>query len=325
MPNKKSAKPKVNLADAIYHDEDKAREHLEALLWGSAGATCPRCGQFGDRITKLMGASTRPGVYKCKDCRKPFSVTVGTVMERSHIPLTKWVQASQLMNSSKKGMSAKQLERMLGTNYETAWFLAHRLREAMAVKKPGPLGGAGKIVEADTTYIGGKEKNKHKNKRTKGNIGGAGKMIVHTLVERDGSARSHHITNVNGATLRPILFSHVSRKSALMTDTAGGYMALGKEFARHEMVNHEADEYVRGDAFTNTVEGYFATLKRGVYGTFHAISEQHLSRYLVEFDYKYNTRHMTDVERANAALVGAKGKRLTYHQTNKASHQTAES
>jgi transposase-like protein len=242
-------------------------------------------------------------------------------MERSHIPLTKWVQASQLMNSSKKGMSAKQLERMLGTNYETAWFLAHRLREAMAPKKgvrQSPLGGEGKFVEADTTYVGGKEKNKHRNKRDGKKIGGVGKQIVHTLVERDGSARSHHITNVNGATLRPILMQHVSRKSSLMTDTAGGYMALGKEFARHEMVDHGAGEYVRDDAHSNTVEGFFSILKRGVYGTFHAISEQHLGRYLSEFDFKYNTRHLTDVERANAALKGSMGKRLTYHQTNEA-------
>ena len=304
-------KSRLDLRNPIYHDDDNAREHLEALLWPD-GPVCPRCGVMEDRITKLQGKSTRPGVYKCKDCRKPFSVTVGTVMERSHIPLSKWVLAAQIMASSKKGFSALQLQRMIATNYETAWFLFHRLRECTVGSNPGPLGGEGKIVEADTTYIGGKEKNKHIGKRKAENIGGAGKKIVHTLVERGGRARSHHIANVTGKTLRPILTQNVSRKSSLMTDTAGGYMALGREFARHEMVDHGADEYVRGDVYTNTVEGTFALLKRGIYGNFHNISEAHLHRYLNEFDFRYSHRKISDAERAEALLKGAKGKRLLY-------------
>lgn len=184
---------KLDLRNAIFHDDDKAREHLETLLWPQ-GPVCPRCGVMGNRITKLQGNSTRPGVYKCKDCRKPFSVTIGTVMERSHIPLSKWVLAAQLMASSKKSMSANQLHRMLGTNYETAWFLFHRLREAANdLGGAGPLGGANKVVEADETYIGGKEANKHKSKRAHAGRGPVGKQAVFSLVERDGYVRSRHV------------------------------------------------------------------------------------------------------------------------------------
>ena len=313
---------KTNLKDPIYHDEDAARAHLETLLWPH-GPECPRCGVTEDRITKLQGGSTRPGVYKCKDCRKPFTVTVGTVMERSKVPLSKWVLAAHFMASSKKGMSALQLQRMMGTNYETAWFLFHRLREAAKVMGGGHLGGEGKVIEADTTFVGGREKNKHVGKRNPKNIGGAGKLIVHTLVERNGRARSHHIANVTGKTLAPLIFKNVDRKSALMTDTMGGYLHIGKEFARHEMVDHGRDEYVRGDAYSNTVEGYFSILKRGVYGTFHHISEAHLHRYLAEFDFRYSTRAalgISDVERAEELLRGAKGKRLMYRQPDGAQH-----
>lgn len=209
------AKPITNLNDPIYHDDDAARAHLESLLWPD-GPVCPRCGVMGDRITKLMGKSTRPGVYKCKDCRKPFSVTVGTVMERSKIPLHKWVLAAHLMMSSKKGMSAHQLHRLLGTNYETAWFLFHRLREAASDPTPGPLGGENKVVEADETYIGGKAKNKTYGEPPK-------KHAVFALVERDGERRSFHVANVNAKTLRPILVKNASRKSYLMTDEAAVY------------------------------------------------------------------------------------------------------
>jgi transposase-like protein len=224
------------------------------------------------------------------------------------------------MASSKKGMSAHQLHRMLDVTYKTAWFMAHRIREAMGPgsAKPGPMGGEGKIVEADTTYIGDKEKNKHVGKRNAKNIGGAGKQIVHTLVERGGRARSHHVANVSGKTLRPILFKNVDRKSALMTDTAGGYFEAGREFARHEMVDHGKDEYVRGDAHSNTAEDYFSVLKRGVNGTFHHISEAHLHRYLAEFDFRYNHRAalgVSDAERTNKIAEGIEGKRLTYRRT----------
>jgi ISXO2-like transposase domain len=230
------------------------------------------------------------------------------------------------MAASKKGINAHQLWRMLGFgSYRTAWFMAHRIREGMAplFKLEGPLGGPGKIVEADTTFIGGKESNKHRSKRDSKKIGGLGKQIVHTLVERKGKARSNHIANISGKTLRPIVVEQVSRKSSLMTDTAGGYMAVGKEFERHEMVDHGAGEYVRGDAHSNTVEGYFSILKRGVYGVYHHISEAHLKRYLAEFDFRYNERSalgVTDAERARKAVAGIAGKRLLYQETNGSDH-----
>jgi len=307
--------PNLDLRNPIFHDDDAAREHLEKVLWPE-GPHCPRCGVMGDRITKLQGKSTRPGVYKCKDCRKPFSVTVGTVMERSHIPLSKWVMAAQLMASSKKSMSAHQLHRMLGTTYETAWFLFHRLREAANdIEGSGPLGGENKVVEADESYIGGKARNKAFGDPPK-------KMAVFTLVERDGLARSRHVANVTAETLREAIVTQASRKSYLMTDEAHVYTKLGKEFRGHGTVNHSADEYVRTGGFhhTNTVEGFFSLLKRAVYGQFHHVSEAHLHRYLSEADFKYNHRSITDGERPDALLRGAKGKRLLYHQADEAGH-----
>jgi transposase-like protein len=311
---------KTNLADPIYHDDDAARAHLESLLWPQ-GAVCPRCGVMGDRITKLQGKSTRPGVYKCKDCRKPFSVTVGTVMERSHVPLHKWVLAAHFMASSKKGMSALQLQRLLGTNYETAWFLFHRLRECPKGER-GPMGGEGKVVEADETYVGGKEKNKHANKRLGRSLARDTKKAVVTLVERDGSARSFHVANVTAKTIRTVLVTNASRKSHLMTDGSNVYLGVGSEYAAHGSTDHASGEYVRDDGFThsNTAESYFAILKRGVYGSFHSISEAHMHRYLVEFDYRYSTRKWSDVERAEELLRGAKGKRLMYRQPEGATY-----
>jgi transposase-like protein len=303
---------KVNLSDPMFHDDNAAREHLESVLWPD-GAVCPRCGIGGNRITKLQGKSTRPGVFKCKDCRKPFSVTVGTVMERSHIPLHKWVLAAQLMASSKKSMSAHQLHRMLGTNYETAWFLFHRLREAgNDIGGSGPLGGANKVVEADESYVGGKARNKAFGPPPK-------KMAVFTLVEREGRARSRHIADVTSKTLRTAIVTQASRKSYLMTDEAAVYERIGREFAGHGTVNHSADEYVRTGGFhhTNTVESFFSLLKRAVYGQFHHVSEAHLHRYLAEADFKHNHRAalgINDAERAAALLRGAKGKRLLYRQ-----------
>ena len=300
---------KVDLTKPIYHDNDAAREHLETLLWPD-GPVCPRCGARDDRVTKLKGKSTRPGVHKCKDCRKPFTVTVNTVMERSKVPLCKWVLASQLMASSKKGMSAKQLECMLGCTYETAWFLFHRLRECAIDTNPGPLGGENKVVEADETYVGGKAKNAHKGKPV------PKKHAVFTLVERDGKARSFHVTKVNAKTLRPILVKNADRKSFLMTDDHSVYPAVGNEFAGHGSVNHSADEYVRGTFYyTNTVESYFALLKRGMMGSFHSVSEAHLFRYLAEFDFRHNHRDLDDGDKADKLLEGAKGKRLMYNQS----------
>jgi hypothetical protein len=249
-----------------------------------------------------------------------------TLYEGSHIPLHKWLLATHLIAASKKGTSAHQLWRMLGFgSYRTAWFIAHRIREGMAPLKKfeGPLGGPGKIVEADTTYIGGKESNKHRSKRDSKKIGGMGKQIIHTVVERNGKARSDHIANISGKTLRPIVVQQVSRKSTLMTDTAGGYMGVGKEFERHEMVDHSAGEYVRGDAHSNTVEGYFSVLKRGIVGTYHHVSEALLKHYLAEFDFRYNERMalgVNDAERASKAVVGIAGKRLLYQDTNGSGH-----
>lgn len=221
---------KVDLTNPIFHDDNKAREHLETLLWPDC-PVCPRRGVMEDRITKLKGKSTHPGVYKYKDCRKPFTVTVGTVMERSKIPLSKWVLAAQLMASSKRGMSAKQLERMMGCTYETGWFLSHRLRECAIDPKRGAVGGSNKVVEADETYIGGKARNAHKGKPV------PKKMPVFSLVERDGEVRSFHVTNVNSENLRPILVKHVDRKSYIMTDDSTVYPKIGDEYAGHGTVN----------------------------------------------------------------------------------------
>jgi transposase-like protein len=243
------------------------------------------------------------------------------VFERSHIPLNKWLMAAFLLCASKKGMSAHQMHRMLGVTYKSAWFMCHRLREAMAPLTAGPFGGEGTVVEADLTYVGGKEHNKHSDKRV--GRSNKGKQIVHTLVECGGRARSDHIARVNGKTIRAVLTKQVDRKSALMTDEGGEYKPVGKEFARHESVNHSIEEYVRGHAHSNTVESYFATFKRGVTGTYHSISEAHLKRYLAEFDFRYNERMalgVSDAARAEKAVKGVAGKRLTYHQPNKAAN-----
>jgi transposase-like protein len=310
------------ISDPVFQNEDKARAFLETQRWPD-GPVCPFCGQLETVAALPSEGSLGKGWYHCRDCRQKFTVRVGTLYERSHIPLHKWLLATHLLCASKKGMSAHQLGRMLGITYKSAWFMAHRIREGMAPAKASPLGGEGKTVEADTTYIGGKEKNKHLGKRSVKNIGGAGKQIVHTLVERGGRARSNHIANISGKTLRPVVMKQVSRKSTLMTDTAGGYFDLGKEFVRHEMVNHEANEYVRGDAHSNTVESYFATLKRGIVGTYHNISEAHLKRYLAEFDFRYNERTalgVDDSERMEKALKGIEGKRLTYRRIDQAAN-----
>lgn len=306
----------ADLQNPIFHHDDKAREALEAIRWPN-GVVCPHCGNLDqDKIAQGKGKVHRAGLYYCAACNGQFTVTVGTVMERSKIPISKWLLAMHLMGASKKGMSALQLQRMLGVTYKSAWFLCHRIREAMAAKAGGPLGGAGKTVEADETYIGGKEKNKHVGKRKKGNIGGQGKVAVFALVERDGQSRSFRIASITGETLRPVLALHVDRESSLMTDQGGQYFHAGKEFARHEAVNHSADEYVRGDAHTNTAECRFSLMKRAVFGTHHSVSEAHLSRYLAEWDFKWNTRKVKDGERAALIAKGIGGKRLTYRPTH---------
>jgi transposase-like protein len=304
------------LQNPAFQDDEKARETLEAIRWPD-GPYCPHCGNSDqDKIAKGEGKAHRPGLYYCAECNGQFTVTVGTVMERSKIPLSKWLFAMHLVGASKKGISALQLQRMLGVTYKTAWFLCHRIREAMAPKTRGTLGGKGKIVEADESHFGGKEKNKHVGKRNRHNIGGKGKQAVFALVERDGMSHSFHIANVTGKTLRPLIVENVSRQSSLMTDEGGQYYHVGKEFARHETVNHSADEYVRADAHSNTAECRFSLMKRAVYGTHHSISEAHLPRYLNEWDFKWNTRKATDGERAALIAKGIEGKRLTYRPTH---------
>lgn len=306
------------LSSAHFQNEEAAFAYVEARLWPE-GPVCPFCGATEEHIGELKGKTTRLGLRKCYACSKPFTVRIGTIFEGSHLPLHLWLQVIHLMCASKKGVSTRQIQRMLECSMKTAWFLTHRIREAMKDGSVGPLGGEGKVLEADTTYIGGKEKNKHVGKRNSRNIGGMGKQIVHSIVERDGRVRSHHIPRVNGETLRPILEAHVDKASAFMTDTAGGYLHIGREFARHEMVDHGKDEYVRGDAHSNTVEGYFSILKRGLTGVYHSVSEVHLHRYLAEFDFRHSNRAklgIDDVSRADLALLGVKGKRLTYRTIN---------
>ena len=309
----------TDLTNPIFNDEEAARRHFEALRWPD-GPICPHCGLI-DNATELKGKSTRPGVYKCKGCEKPFTAMIGTVYERSHIPLHKWLLATHLLCASKKGISAHQLWRMLGFgSYRTAWFMAHRIREGMNDEFPkGLLGGANKVVEIDETYVGGKEANKHKSKRRMdGARGPVGKAPILSLVERDGSVRSFHVPNVTAQTLRPIIVSHVNKASYVMTDEATVYPAIGREFSGHGSVNHSAEEYVRAAFWhTNTVENYFSILKRGIVGVYHHVSEAHLHRYAAEFDFRYNRREalgINDTDRANAAIKGIAGKRLTYRQ-----------
>ncbi len=298
-----------NLSAPHFHDDDKAREYLEALRWPN-GPVCPHCGSVGSHYA-LKGKSHRPGLWKCHDCREQFSVTVGTVFERSKIPLSKWLQAVYLLCSSKKGFSSKQLERTLDVTYKTAWFMTHRIREAMTTNPTGLLGGSGGAVEVDETYWGNVGK-KADNAR-----GYAHKMKVVSLVERDGDKRSFHVANVTANTVRPILKSQLSEKARLMTDEASVYTKIGREFAEHGVVNHKSGEYSRGDVSTNTVESSFAILKRGLYGTFHHVSEKHLQRYANEFDFRWNYREKAgfcDIARTNEALKGIAGKRLTYRR-----------
>jgi transposase-like protein len=314
-----------DLTDKTFTDETAARAHFEKMRWPD-GPICPHCGTI-DEATELRGESTRAGLYKCRACQKPFTATMGTLYEKSHIPLHKWLLATHLMTASKKGISAHQLWRMLGFgSYRTAWFMAHRIREGMRELFPeetGPLGGEGKTVEIDETFVGGLEKNKHRNKRKHAGTGGAGKEAVFSLIERKGRVRSHHVTEVSAKTLRPILQAHVDAATFIMTDEGGAAKKIGSEFEHHGSVNHGIGEYVRSDIHINTAEGYFSVFKRGIYGTIHHISQQHLKRYLAEFDFRYNERvalGINDNMRAAKALKGIVGKRLTYDQPNKAAH-----
>jgi transposase-like protein len=299
----------LSLTDPIFNNEEAARAHFEALRWPD-GPVCPHCGGV-DAATELRGKSTRPGLYKCKQCQKPFTATIGTLYERSHIPIHKWLLATHLLCSSKKGMSAHQLWRMLGFgSYRTAWFMAMRIREGMREAHFGSLGGEGKFVEADETFTGGKAKNRAYKAPPP-------KEAVMALVERGGKVRSYHVPEVTATTLKPIIVDAIAKDSHFRTDESGVYWKIGEEFASHKTVVHSIGEYVRGDAHTNTVEGYFSIFKRGIYGVYHHVSQTHLKRYLCEFDFRYNYRIVLgfdDTTRATLAIKGIAGKRLTYRQ-----------
>jgi transposase-like protein len=289
-----------------FQDADKARAYLEALRWPD-GAICPHCGVIGDHYA-LQGAAHRPGLMKCKDCRKQFSVTVGTVFERSKIPLNKWLLAVHLMCASKKAMSSHQIHRMLGITYKSAWFMTHRIREAMKSGSTGLLGSGGGTVEADETYWG------NQGKQPKGARGYQHKMKVVSLVERGGEKRSIVVQAVTGKTLREVLNNNVSKDAHLMTDEHAGYTKAGREYASHNFTSHSRGEYARGEIHSNTVESSFSLLKRGLVGTFHHVGEQHLQRYVTEFDFRWNNRKTTDKERSDNLLGQVTGKRLTYRR-----------
>jgi transposase-like protein len=292
-----------------FQSVEAAREYLEALRWGS-DRVCAHCGTVNESF-----ATKKPGVYRCrvKECRKDFSVTTKSVMESSHIKLNVWLQAFFLMASSKKGMSSHQLHRALGITYKSAWFLTHRIREAMrAGGLLAPMGSGGAPVEADETYFGHLD-----GQPKKGRLGTSNMNTVVTLVERGGSARSFHVDGNRIADIAPILRANLSREAKLMTDEHQSYKEVGRDFASHDTVNHSRDEYVRGDVYTNTVEGYYSIFKRGMKGVYQHCAEKHLHRYLSEFDFRYSNRvalGIHDGERADLAIKGAAGKRLTYRQ-----------
>jgi transposase-like protein len=316
----------MNLTDLRFQDADKAREWFEAQRWPH-GPNCPHCGNANqEKIKALQGKAHRPGLYQCAECREQFTVTVGTVMERSKIPLNKWLLAMHLMSAGKKGTSAHQLHRMLGITYQSAWFLAHRIREAMKedVASSGPLGGEGKTVEADETYIGKRETPRNPSPQRKGRPftkkgkgGGAQKRIVVGLVERGGKARMFHLNDATASTVRDVLVRNVSRDSVLYTDSSRLYTRTGEEYATHRTTNHAAGEYARreGDVVvhSNTVEGVFSVFKRGMIGVYQHCGEAHLHRYLAEFDDSATT----------AALLWASRMRNVPHTLHKAQKESA--
>jgi transposase-like protein len=297
-----------------FHDEAAAFSFVESRVWPN-GPACPRCGVM-ERIGKLQGKSTRFGVYKCYECRKPFTVRIGTVFEDSHVALHLWLQAIYLVAASKKGISANQLHRVLGVTLKSAWFMGHRIREAMRDTSNGLLGddGSSGIVEADETYFG----------RVEGLGKGpqyAKKRKVFSLMERGGKVRSFHVPQVTADTLGPIMSKHIAKRARVMTDTAGLYKKakVRDSFRSHETVDHSLGEYARGDVTTNTVEGYFGILKRGIFGTYQHCGENHFHRYLAEFDFRHSNRKslgVNDAERAERLVKGIVGKRLMYQTTN---------
>lgn len=306
-----------------FRSEPAAYAKLESILWPQ-GPECPHCGVVDDahKIEPNPAKKVRYGLYRCNACSKQFTVTVGTVFEASHIPLHKWLQAAFLLNSSKKGISAKQIERTLMVTYKSAWFMMHRLREAMTPSgKLPPMGGEGRVIEADETYLGKRDGKASRPDTFVSGFGWVGHPKIETqrkivaLVERGGSARSFVVDKVNKKTIRKILLDNADRQSTLMTDEHGVYPSTGAHFADHQTVNHGEYEYARGTASTNTVEGYFSIFKRGMKGIYQHCSAWHLPRYLAEFDFRYSNREALGIDnstRTARALKGAKGKRLTY-------------
>ena len=310
----------VNLLDPVFHDEDKAREYFEEIRWPH-GVICPHCGNANSARIYAIAANpakkVRAGLRECQDCRGQFTVQTGSVMESSHVPLTKWALAYRLMASSKKGMSAHQLHRSIGVTYKTAWFMWHRIREAMRVENPPIMGGPGSVIEADETYFGAIPKGRQRpNAHPRMN-----KRAVVALVERGGGSRTFHVDDTSMATLRAILEKNVSALSHLRTDELRAYMSLGWNFASHETVTHSKEEWTRGDVHTNTVEAWFSVFKRGMRGIYQHCGEQHLQRYIDEFDFRYSNRialGVDDTERTRRAIKGGEGKRLTYRPADRA-------
>lgn len=295
------------LSKAYFHDEAAAFEYLEGIVWAN-GAYCPHCGST-EKVYALKGKTTRIGLKKCGECRKQFTVKVGTVFESSHIPLHKWLQAAYLLSASKKGMSAHQLHRVLEITYKSAWFMCHRLREAMRSTDTSKLGGNGAFVEVDETFIGNTGRN------LKGARGFWHKEKVLSLVDREtGEARSFHVDGIKAKDLRGIVSDNIKSDSTYMTDEARQHKLMGGMFDAHKTVEHKCKEYVRGDAHTNTIEGFFSIFKRGMKGTYQHCSATHLQRYLNEFDFRYTERAVSDSERSVILLNGIQGKRLTYQR-----------
>lgn len=310
------------LSQKHFHNEAAAYAFIEGHIW-ARGRSCPHCGVVGENGA-LKGKSTRIGVYKCYACRKPFTVKIGTIFEGSHVPLHKWLQAIFLLSSSKKGISSNQLHRTLEVTLKTAWFMSHRIREAMRDGALAPLGGAGEVVEADETYIGKKSGVRTETTRggkfTKGGKGGvAEKRAIVSLVQRGGKVRSFHVDRADKATVARIVMDNIAHESRLHTDESRLYLGADAFFAAHETVNHSRKEYARGDVTTNSAEGYFSIFKRGMKGVYQHCGEKHLHRYLSEYDFRYNNRTalgVNDETRAVEALKGAVGKRLTYRTTS---------
>ncbi len=302
----------MNLAQLTKMNEDQAREYLESVRWPD-GPVCPHC--ESKNAVKLQGASTRPGVHKCRDCRKQFTVTVNTVMSDSHITIRNWIIAFHLIASSKKGFSAHQLHRTLGVTYKSAWHLFHRIRHAMTLEPlAGVLGGDGRIVEVDEAYIGGKPR-KYSGEIVKRGRG-TKKAPVVALVERGGKARARVMERPTGPEIKAYMRRNIKRESLIMTDESKLYTGTQALFQGHETVNHSQFEYKRGNASTNEVEAFFALIKRAHYGTHHHYSKAHIDSYITEAAFKWNTRKIDCVERTKAAIAGARGKRLTYRRTD---------